>query len=492
MSAIGKFGNPPGASSVEDLKTRLEGLEHSITRVEHSITQLESQLDELIMDRDLVTAQINHQLNATALVSRLPVETLSQVFSHYLFDRPKYIRLLLRVCRRWYEVAMATHTLWTDVRLNGKYTEQDSGLFYEGVCFIDACYERSGSLGLHITITMSNFYPDDSADADESILESDEDKRSEGGSIKAECLREGVNVTVKLLTDLFKRDKSRWKTFRFFWPFYWIVDECRHYFNPQHLNNVLKKGTRLENVTIDNQRGGDFDIVLVLHPTASRLTSLTLYDTDWTWAQDSEVTFPRMKQLHVQRGGASGWAYLKTKGSDLIRRFPRLEELTLEDRHRSVTEHAHQNEPENEIIDSPLLAPTVKKLHLIGSIPIFLLSALQLPLLETLHLQGNECRVHSLDVVANCSFSKVPSSLILRNISTLKEGDQLSIDQVTKLVLTLNQLSTIVVDSELCSKIRSLDVEMERKSTMLDDGEIAYCLESLKLVEGLKSSVATN
>jgi F-box-like len=92
--------------------------------------------------------ELRQRKNARALISRLPVEILIQVFSYYAAsDRQPHVRFrtpppwlaVTHVCQRWRRAALSCPVLWVDIiSTNYRWTEE--------------MLERSSDLPIHITV----------------------------------------------------------------------------------------------------------------------------------------------------------------------------------------------------------------------------------------------------------------------------------------------------------------------------------------------------
>lgn len=85
----------------------------------HIPTEREALLQQ---EQDLLKAlaSVRYQLNGTTPIGKLPTEIISEIFRWTAVKRassPPYTGKVLHVCRRWYEVAMATPDLWSVVQV---------------------------------------------------------------------------------------------------------------------------------------------------------------------------------------------------------------------------------------------------------------------------------------------------------------------------------------------------------------------------------------
>ncbi|KAF7375485.1 F-box domain-containing protein [Mycena sanguinolenta] len=97
--------------SVEELRTRIVQLDSEIERQRKLLKKLEK-------DKSLVQRQLNAVLDP---VARLPVEISSEIFLQSRaaeFTGPRHVPIvLLRICKAWTQIALATPALWTTVHI---------------------------------------------------------------------------------------------------------------------------------------------------------------------------------------------------------------------------------------------------------------------------------------------------------------------------------------------------------------------------------------
>ncbi|KAJ7140684.1 hypothetical protein C8R44DRAFT_236870 [Mycena epipterygia] len=105
---------PSNPSSRSAQRTRLSELQIQIH-------QLQSQLDILSLERDEIQTELDRIVYP---ITRLPNETTAKIFRYVVPDFEAYAPkpyegplLLMHVCRRWREIALVTHELWTSIDL---------------------------------------------------------------------------------------------------------------------------------------------------------------------------------------------------------------------------------------------------------------------------------------------------------------------------------------------------------------------------------------
>jgi hypothetical protein len=111
-------------------------------------TQIDDSLDQQLAEAEARVMQLRQRKNSRALISRLPVEILIQVFSYYAAsDRHPHVRFrtpppwlaVTHVCQRWRRAALSCPFLWVDIiSTNYRWTEE--------------MLERSADLPIHITV----------------------------------------------------------------------------------------------------------------------------------------------------------------------------------------------------------------------------------------------------------------------------------------------------------------------------------------------------
>jgi hypothetical protein len=432
-------------------KPELEQLISQLADKELSISDLQRQLDVLKEERDLIQRQLNHRLNADTLISRLPVETLGQIFTFYLLGRPKYIRRLLLVCRRWYEVVMAHRNLWTDIRFHSSYV-QIEGLLDGDLRFVDVCYERSGSLGLNVTFDMSAFI-----------------------AISFEDSADGLNVAWSVLKGLVGRDITRWRSFHLNWPNALDMTEHCYNFDSDILDSVIKNGINLEYVSIDNA-GWEFTGELELQPVGSNLRTLRLCDMDWNWEWDFQGgdLFPQLKSLVVERGQDRHWEPITASQGCWLQIFPQLEELTI--RNGSPCGYKFQSYTHQPGANCRA-APSIRKLHLIGHLPRDLLRTLNLPSLETLTLQSNNSNAHSSVGATVLPFASGVHTLIMRDneeSAQVASGNVYKLEALKRLIDSLTRLSTIAMEKTLWHRLSDGHDKIPKLPAVLDGNDAYY------------------
>jgi hypothetical protein len=381
---------------------------------------------------------------------------------------------------------MSTRSLWTDVLLNSDYTERD-GLLEQTMSFVDACYQRSGSCGLHITFDLSCFRPWNGYDNRDKEVDS--------------CVEEGFLTFKKILEELFKRDQSRWKSFAFY-PF---PDEREFKFsNPRHysldkLSKLLCSAPYLEHVTLIVQRW-DQPPGLKLPPTdsfgvaGSALTSLALCGLGWTTERDIITLFPHLKCLCI--GSGIKWENIMSKPPTWLKMFPNLEEFVLSSDGGAGEVSYDYSDEAAEKVQCDWVLP-VKTLRLIGGIPVFVLRALQLSELETLVIQPFE-HENCLWAAAELTFAKAARTLVVQSYTTVRysdsDHDHICIEQLLDYVHSSNRLPTASLDEIIKENMlyafeqefkkpnttKGVEVSVEQVVTpasKLFEGEVVYNLD---------------
>jgi hypothetical protein len=434
---------------------RAKAMETRLTEVEQSIAQLQSQLDTLKIEQDFIKTRLNYQRNAiTAPISRLPVEILGKIFEHYIGDTSRHLPYLLLTCREWYEVVQAFPALWTHINLDDAYDELD-GLPEAEESFMDACYENSSSLGLHVIFNTSNINPADLSDDE---------------------LVDAVCMAWSVLEALLSRDISRWRNFQFISPNSSIyIEDCCDY-NPNILNNIAQRGVNLESLLIDDG-GGEFTCVL-RPPITSLLSSMTLHDATWDWNMRNTL-FPDLTHLYVSYRDNGHWETAMGSCGKWLQVFPKLKHLTLG--------NYGEYEDFSYVGRSLVVVPTIKTLHLIGRIPHTLLDTLRLPSLETLVIQYGPENPTSFEDATRLLFAKEVKSLIVQDDPDIRKlilnkydpkarrfsKEDLPVRLAGFLVSTKNRLQSVTIEKQLCTKI-GLRVKKAKKATTLPDGIEAY------------------
>jgi hypothetical protein len=112
-------------------------------------TQVDDSIDRQLAEAEALVMQLRQRKNERALISRLPVEILIQVFSYYsASDRHPHVRFrtpppwlaVTHVCQRWRQAALSSPFLWTDIiTTNYRWAEE-------------MLLERSRDVPVHITV----------------------------------------------------------------------------------------------------------------------------------------------------------------------------------------------------------------------------------------------------------------------------------------------------------------------------------------------------
>lgn len=105
-------------------------------------------IDRQLAEAEALVTHLRQKKNERALISRLPVEILTQVFSYYsASDRHPHVRFrtpppwlaVTHVCQRWRQAALSAPFLWADIiTTNYRWAEE--------------MLERSGDVPVHITV----------------------------------------------------------------------------------------------------------------------------------------------------------------------------------------------------------------------------------------------------------------------------------------------------------------------------------------------------
>lgn len=111
-------------------------------------TQVDDSIDQQLAEAEALVMQLRQKKNERALISRLPVEILIQVFSYYsASDRHPHVRFrtpppwlaVTHVCQRWRQAAISSPFLWADIiTTNYRWAEE--------------MLERSRDVPVHITV----------------------------------------------------------------------------------------------------------------------------------------------------------------------------------------------------------------------------------------------------------------------------------------------------------------------------------------------------
>lgn len=112
---------------------------------------LQHTLFEKLLQCEAALMDIYAQWNATAHISKLPAELLSEIFLHLLADCSNHFRLeeqrrkIMRICRFWRDVALNFPSLWTNLIVSGGRGSLQH---------LDTVFQRSKSKALQIYATI--------------------------------------------------------------------------------------------------------------------------------------------------------------------------------------------------------------------------------------------------------------------------------------------------------------------------------------------------
>ena len=134
-----------------EVKKKIEAL----TRARGLVKKFTKKLQAAQKECDWLEKELAGYLDATAPVHACPPEVLSVIFQFYLKENPRMLRLLMLVCRRWYNIVVNDPTLWAKIRI--RIDENDSDykqLALEESLYTKACLQRSQSCLLDINIDL--------------------------------------------------------------------------------------------------------------------------------------------------------------------------------------------------------------------------------------------------------------------------------------------------------------------------------------------------
>jgi hypothetical protein len=173
-------------------------------------------------------------------MDKFPVEILVEIFQIYLNPNRRYIRTLLLVCKKWYELVINTPSLWNRIDLS--FPEPSFDRPFGLIPYVQACKQRSRSLKLEIDLDLRNI--NGATRYHYNILENTLDEKFDryfmeqtcetclldavaetfhNSSHQYECRTyerrvEEVIDTVRVLVDDGPRDMARWSSFHLALP----------------------------------------------------------------------------------------------------------------------------------------------------------------------------------------------------------------------------------------------------------------------------------
>lgn len=128
-----------------------------VSSMETELTKLKLQKAKL--EKELERFRLKHSEVRLGPIARCPDEVLLLIFEHFLNSDHPLIRILLFVCKRWYDIVMNRPCLWARIKIDDALT-----LFPYKYCpsltqapYIIACYERSKGLPLDVELFLYEF-----------------------------------------------------------------------------------------------------------------------------------------------------------------------------------------------------------------------------------------------------------------------------------------------------------------------------------------------
>ncbi|KAF5346307.1 hypothetical protein D9758_011508 [Tetrapyrgos nigripes] len=148
---------------IEEIRTIIHAHEQELALVDDEITRQESILNELKCRRDLLSRSINNHRILLSPIRRLFPELLAEIFIHCLPSNHLPTRssaeaplLLLRICKRWRDIALKTPRLWCGIHIHVPNHPLSNPIMTRRVEGIKQWLERSGS---ELPISISIYCP---------------------------------------------------------------------------------------------------------------------------------------------------------------------------------------------------------------------------------------------------------------------------------------------------------------------------------------------
>jgi hypothetical protein len=161
--------------------------------------------------------------------------------------------------------------------------------------------------------------------------------------------------------------------------------------------------------------------------------------------------------------------FVQSKGQ-WLQALPRLSHLVLE------SKEAFSWPTINQMVQKSAYPPTpsITRLHLIGSLPLALLSIMQLPALEILQLDCNQANLYSIEGNAHKDYARTAKTLVLQGNPFRYSNTNWSLETAAKFIAPLKELATIIISRSLWDRTRSQIGETLTPTITTLDGEEVY------------------
>ncbi|KAK7448797.1 hypothetical protein VKT23_013527 [Stygiomarasmius scandens] len=149
----------PSDAEVGEIKEIVRGPERELAVLDEEITRVESILGDLKSRRKKISLFVDSHLSLCTAFRRLSPELLSEIFVHCLPSEHLPTRcsheaplLLLRICKRWREIALGTPRLWCRLHVHVPNHLLDVPLMHRRITGIDEWLGRSGETPISLSL----------------------------------------------------------------------------------------------------------------------------------------------------------------------------------------------------------------------------------------------------------------------------------------------------------------------------------------------------